>query len=109
MCFPSDAAQVCLEIDVYNKLDTEQVRLLGFLSPLLIHQVITATTKTTKGNQKIGKEWVCVWNYLWRFAFGGSMMFFMRFSRDEWTIPNAYNFQAVIPLLFGNDVVKEEG
>jgi hypothetical protein len=58
MWFPSDA-QVCLEIDVYNKLDTEQVRLLGFLSPLLIHQVITPTTKTNKGDGKIGKEWVC--------------------------------------------------
>jgi hypothetical protein len=77
-------AQVCLELDVYNKLDTEQVRLLGFLSPLLIHQVITTTTKTTKGTKKKLEKNECVRNYLWRFAFGGSsMMFFYEILGDE--------------------------
>jgi hypothetical protein len=34
--------------------------------------------------------------------------FLMKFLGDEWTIPNTYNFLAVIPLLFGKDVVKRK-
>jgi len=104
-------AQVCLELDVYNKLDTEQVRLLGFLSPLLIHQVITTTTKTTKGTKKKLEKNECVRNYLWRFAFGGSSMMFFLWNSPRW-VNDSKDFitsYLVIPLLFGKDVVKEEG